>query len=315
MGIKHLNKYLKDNCPKSIHCIHLSELSGKKIVIDTSIYLYKYSGDECLIENFYLMISLFRYYNITPIFIFDGKPPNEKNDLLKQRRENKLSAESEYKLLEQSLSNNMCYSDKQKITSTMDTLKKQFIYITKYQIDKIKQLIGGLGVSYYDAVGEADELCAMLVIKKIVYACLSEDMDMFAYGCTRVLRYLSLTNRNVVIYDLKNCLQELQMSIKEFRQICVLCGTDYDIDNTNDLYKIVKLFKKYKKDLKNNSDFYEWIKFNYIENIDNLSSIYKLFDLINSNINLKLYSKNLKNGQISNEILIPILEEDGFIFP
>ena len=315
MGIKHLNKYLKDNCPKSIHCIHLSELSDKKIVIDTSIYLYKYSGDECLIENFYLMISLFRYYNITPIFIFDGKPPNEKNDLLKQRRENKLSAESEYKLLEQSLSNNMCYSDKQKITSTMDTLKKQFIYITKYQIDKIKQLIGGLGVSYYDAVGEADELCAMLVIKKIVYACLSEDMDMFAYGCTRVLRYLSLTNRNVVIYDLKNCLQELQMSIKEFRQICVLCGTDYDIDNTNDLYKIVKLFKKYKKDLKNNSDFYEWIKFNYIENIDNLSSIYKLFDLINSNINLKLYSKNLKNGQISNEILIPILEEDGFIFP
>jgi len=47
------------------------------------------------------------------------------------------------------------------------------------------------GVSYIDADGEADQLCASLVLKNKVYACLSEDMDLFVYGCPRVLRYLS----------------------------------------------------------------------------------------------------------------------------
>ena len=29
-------------------------------------------------ENMYLMLSIFRYYNVIPIFVFDGKPPPEK---------------------------------------------------------------------------------------------------------------------------------------------------------------------------------------------------------------------------------------------
>ena len=33
--------------------IHISSLSGKKIVIDTSIYLYRFIGDGCLLVNFY----------------------------------------------------------------------------------------------------------------------------------------------------------------------------------------------------------------------------------------------------------------------
>lgn len=86
MGIKNLNKYLQQSCNKSINHIHLSELSGKRIVIDTSIYLYRFMGEGCLLENFYLMISIFRQYNIIPLFVFDGKPPAEKEDMLKQRK-------------------------------------------------------------------------------------------------------------------------------------------------------------------------------------------------------------------------------------
>ena len=38
MGIKNLNRFLLDNCnKKSITKIHLSKLSGKKLVIDVSI--------------------------------------------------------------------------------------------------------------------------------------------------------------------------------------------------------------------------------------------------------------------------------------
>ena len=52
---------------------------------------------------------------------------------------------------------------------------------------------------------EADELCAKLVVKK-AFACLSEDMDMFVYGCPKVLRYLSLLNETVVVYTQKDML-------------------------------------------------------------------------------------------------------------
>ena len=86
MGIKHLNRYLQTNCKTGISKISLNDLRGKKIAIDTSIYLYRFRGEDALLENFYLMISIFREYNITPLFIFDGKPPKEKNNLIKKRK-------------------------------------------------------------------------------------------------------------------------------------------------------------------------------------------------------------------------------------
>lgn len=85
MGIYQLNRYLKSKCRNSIREINLSELRGKVIVIDASIYLYKYAGEQRLIEGMYQLISTLLYYNITPVFIFDGVPPAEKKALLDAR--------------------------------------------------------------------------------------------------------------------------------------------------------------------------------------------------------------------------------------
>ena len=95
MGIRNLNRFLREQCGDEIKLTPLSELSGKKIAIDVSIYLYKFAADGTLVENMYLMLGLFRYYNIIPIFVFDGKPPAEKMDLLQKRRDNKLDARDE----------------------------------------------------------------------------------------------------------------------------------------------------------------------------------------------------------------------------
>ena len=87
MGIKCMNRYLMQYCRNgSIEKKSLSFLSNKKIAIDTSIYLYKYRSQEALHENFYSMISLFHKYNIIPIFVFDGKPPVEKLDALRNEK-------------------------------------------------------------------------------------------------------------------------------------------------------------------------------------------------------------------------------------
>lgn len=83
MGIKYLNRFLRKKCPESIGYIKLNELTGKKIAIDISIYLYKYEADNVLLENIYLMLATFRHHGIIPVFIFDGKPPAEKKNYCK----------------------------------------------------------------------------------------------------------------------------------------------------------------------------------------------------------------------------------------
>jgi len=52
-------------------------------------------------------------------------------------------------------------------------------------------------------------------------------MDLFVYGCPRVLRYMSLVKQNAVCYHMSDILQELHVTQAEFRDICVVAGTDY----------------------------------------------------------------------------------------
>uniref|UniRef100_A0A6C0IUK7 XPG N-terminal domain-containing protein n=1 Tax=viral metagenome TaxID=1070528 RepID=A0A6C0IUK7_9ZZZZ len=325
MGIRHLNKFLRKNCSNSIQYTNVAELSGKKIAVDISIYLYKYEADGLLLENMYLMLSIFRYYNVIPIFIFDGKPPQEKKALLIKRKEDRVQAIEEFDKLKQLLQNTMEYDDKQEIIANMDQLKKQIVQISREKIEKVKQLIRSYGATYYDAPGEADELCASLVIKKQVWACLSEDMDLFVYGCTRVLRYFSLVGHSVVLYDMKGILGELNMTHKEFKEICILSGTDYNL-HVNDASKIIvnldntiKHFNKYKsiKDDTKRISFYEWLHSasDYINDIDLLSKINKMFDLNEEHCNLDIFkSIKIVNGPIRQSEIECIMKEDGFIF-
>ncbi len=324
MGIKNLNRFIRDNCPDSIKCIPFVELSGKKIAIDISIYMYKYVGDGSLVENMYLLLGVLKLYNIIPIFIFDGKPPDEKKALLKKRRNDKKVAEEEYNRLVKNMDDidDMNDDDKQELHVNMDALKKQFVYVTRNQIETVKSMIRAFGHTYFDAPGEADELCALLVIKKRVWACLSEDMDMFVYGCPRVLRYLSLMQKTVVLYEQKSILTDLRISQDEFREICILSGSDYNInmDNKMELYTTLRLFKKYKKyNNDTNINFYTWLENNNNTQIDYeiLYTIKSMFTLVDQHQKegLKVFEQvKIINGTMRLEYIKDILEEDGFIF-
>jgi 5'-3' exonuclease len=328
MGIRNLNRFLREQCADEIRITPLSELSGKKIAIDISIYMYKFASDGALLENIYLMLGMFRYYNITPVFIFDGKPPAEKMELLQKRREDKMEARDEYEKLRASLKLNpdMETSEKQEISNTMDMLKRTFIYISKQQIQNVKELIRAYGATYYDAPGEADELCALLVVKKKVWACMSEDMDMFVYGCPRIIKYLSLLNHTVVLYDLSEILNKLGITQIQLREICILSGTDYNMSSKEKceptLHNTLKLFKKYMKstaeDDNRNNGFYVWLLQNtkYIKDYELLQKINCIFDLTtSSHDNIKIF-ENIKimNSNISAGMIHEILKEDGFFF-
>ena len=380
MGIRMLNKFLQDKCKTSISFINLSELSGKRIAIDISIYLYKFLSENALLENLYLMISIFREHKITPIFVFDGKPPVEKNDTIAFRKKTKRNAREEYYRLKQILdviesdaagvsdsdSNNnnnnnnttvvevdeettvSIPSNSVDIRTMMDKLKKKFVILKSEHIQNAKTLLQAYGMTYIESPGEADMLCAKLVSKNIVYACLSEDTDMFVYGCSRVLRYLSLTSSTTVLYDFQEIIKTLDMTTYEFRQLCIIYGCDYLPKNEKQNYKNTtifdsyKMFKKYKEYYKNivsidrdtidhdtteidedkdtdtdKHDFYEWLlkeNTNMSSYIHEASKIIDLFD-ISSYDNLELYDNvKIMNGPINRKRLIEVMEKENFIF-
>lgn len=322
MGIKYLNSYLQNRCPEAINCLHLSELNGKKIVIDVSIYMYKYETDGLLLENMYLLISIMRYYGIIPIFIFDGKSPTEKKDLIEKRAEVRSTAKAEINILREIIAKGDIkdVEEKQEILATIDQLKKKTTQMNRRKIDKVKTLMRAYGVTYFDAHGEADQLCAMLTIKEKVWACMSEDMDMFVYGCPRVLRYVSLVQHTAVLYDTNCILNNLDMTQTEFSDICILSGTDYNIKESSvNLKNTLRHFYQYRyTNTNNNSNFYDWLinNTNYIGDIKQLQKIHEMFD-IDSEINNQLSTFDnilIDNGPIRQDELENIMGDDGFIF-
>ena len=232
MGIRSLTSLIKQKSSESIETTALYSLSGKKVAIDTSIFLYKslsnyrHNGDYLknkegkivshLVGIFYKTIQ-YLSFGITPIYIFDGKPPIEKKDLLiersKKAEENKILSET--------------------VTDPEEALKheKSSIRVKKHHIDDIKQLLDLMGVSYIHPEGEAEayasELCRIGYVDYVV----TEDMDTLVYGCPRMIRNCldkTIKRKDVVsVISLENVLKNFNMSMEEFIDMCILCGCDY----------------------------------------------------------------------------------------
>lgn len=319
MGIKNLNRFLRDNCSKkAISKKHLSYFKNKVVVVDTSIYLYKFASENALIENMYLFISILKSYKITPIFIFDGKPPPEKRDLLRQRKLEKKDAEQKYNVLQVKLQT-ATDDESKEIIQEMENLKRQIVRIRDEDVQKVKQLMDAYGVNYYDAPGEADRLCAYLLKVGKAWACMSDDMDMFLYGCPYVMRNLSLMNHTVIVYDKEIILNELDMSEKQFCEIMVLSGTDYNINSNTCLTETIKWYYEYMKyvaKMDNPYGFYVWLIKNtkYITDYKKLLNIYQIFQF-NNNTELENWGNiDIVEKPINNDALKEIMGKEGFVF-
>ncbi len=230
MGIHLLQTFITSRNDRSIKEMHLREFANKKITIDISIYLYRFKEKGNLIENMYSMCSIFRYYNIHPLFIFDGKHLKNKNETVRKRKNRKKQAKEMFVSLKQKL-HTFTGNDRINMESKLDQLRKQFITVTKDDIKRVKELFDAYGMTYISAIREADELCG--AFKNEVYACLTEDTDIMAYGCKRIFRYFSLMKHTVVVYNMDSIRNNLNMNLCDFQELCVCAGNDYISSNRN----------------------------------------------------------------------------------
>lgn len=308
MGIRLLNTLIKNSCGNIIRQKHLSNFYNKKIVIDISIYAWRYLSDNVLIEKIYLMCLLFKYYHIIPIFIFDGKSPIEKKNTILERKQKREGAREKLEYIKNQI--NMGFLEEEEQRSVLSKLKKQSVNLTLDHINILKNLIHSMGYTYIEAEGEADVLCAQLCLNNDVFACLSEDTDMFAYQCPHIIRYISLTKHSVLFYDLKHIISELNLTKEEFNIICMLSGNDYA--KSKNVYYYYNKIIKFKK-IRN------WGKLTFIEWLQ-LKKFIDVDDIINYENNLKMYTLEKKAGKIqfnrqrNNVLLKEILKNDNFLF-
>jgi 5'-3' exonuclease len=303
MGIKLLQKFLKEKKADTQE-LHLRSLYGKKIAVDVGIYLYRFKAAGLLIENMYLMCSLFKYYNIHPVFVFDGWALDIKRKTLDKRK--KLRAEAKMEM--DMLVNKNRFRDKEKIKD----LKKKTTCVIKSDYDNVKEFLDAYGMTYITAKREADEVCAALCNKNKTWACLTEDTDIMAYGCRRVLRYFSLVKHNAILYDMDNILSKLGLSFNDFKELCVCSGNDY-IETNRNIFYYYDLFKAY-----DGNSFMNWLLDNrYIS----IQEYYERKDIVNLYL-MKSYNPFedipyvvIKNKKVKKQSLIKILKSARFIFP
>ena len=316
MGIQGLNKHIQNNCYKAINKITLLKLKNKTIVIDASIYMYKFLTSGNLIEGIYSMVSMLQYYNITPIFIFDGKMPDEKYDTLSERKEYRENALTNYNSLIEEYKTS---KNKKKLYEEIVILKRQCVKLTNNNILDTKNLLKAMGVLYYQSQSEADIICVELVNQDIAYACMSDDTDMFVYGCKRVLRYFSLQMENCILYNYNMILDELNLTNDEFKIICIASGTDYNKKKDNYLSKTLNYYKIFKEGYNNQDNknkAIEFLKFlvytvKYIE-MDTFTQIYNMFQL--SDHDLSYVYNDISIVKPNKKQLKEILVNNSFIY-
>ena len=257
MGINNLHKFLKKHCENVYKETHISKYAFKKIAIDTSLYMYKYKacfGDGWL-TAFINLVATLRKNNIHCIFIYDNGCPPEKIQEREERNAHKEKLEDKAGEIERDIDlfyqtneitpllksisqkdtpdkvKRLLSGNKFNITDIEKYLKKvksQIIYVSENDFKITRDLFDILGIPYANAVLEAEKTCAQLCYEGKVDAVLSEDTDVLAYNTPVFLTKFNSSSDTCCEINIKEILETIDMTYQQFRDLCIMCGTDYN---------------------------------------------------------------------------------------
>lgn len=153
--------------------------------------------------------------NIKAIWVFDGKPPEAKRDELRRRKEKKDKAKG-------------AAEEAKEMGQTAQELKmqKMNIRVTDKMIKDTKNMLTLLGQIVVEAPAEAEAQCAEIVKAGKADMVYTGDMDVLTFGANKMLRRFSKDGTFVLI-NLQKVLDGFDMNMKEFIDLCILCGCDY----------------------------------------------------------------------------------------
>lgn len=235
MGIHGLTKLLGDAAPAALRGHGFETYFGRRVAIDASMHIYQFlivvgrQGDQVLtneagevtahLQGMFMRTARLLQAGIKPVYVFDGKPPEMKGGELQKRLQKRAEAEAELKAAREA-------GDQERV----EKLSKRTQRATRAQSEQCKRLLRLMGVPVVQATCEAEATCARMQAAGRVYAVSTEDMDALTFGTLRLARHMmapASQKKDVLEFSLEAALRELQLSMPEFIDLCILMGCDY----------------------------------------------------------------------------------------
>lgn len=165
--------------------------------------------------------------NITPVYVFDGKPPAFKMETLEKRRQVRENAAAEY--------------ERAVKEGDSESARKYAMASSKvdaYVKDSAKELLTALGIPWIQAPSEGEAQSAFMTQRGDVTYAVSQDYDSLLFGCETLVRNVTISGKRrirgkvISVYPerlvLADTLAKLELTREELVQAALLIGTDYN---------------------------------------------------------------------------------------
>ena len=223
MGIPLLNKYIREHSD-SVNQTTIDAIKGLTIAIDINNYLYRIvninHGD--IIENTELFCCLLKEYEVTPLFVFDGKTPEYKKPLIEKRKQKMVALRNKLDILQKIQASNTTVSHNDNLTNTIECLKDRTKKVSYKQINAVKAFLIKEGYTVLTSANEkeADDICVSLINNDAVDAIMSDDMDFVGKCCKLVVRVFDQNKKTCCLYHNESILKDLKMTKESFCKMC-----------------------------------------------------------------------------------------------
>ncbi|XP_072546647.1 exonuclease 1 [Salminus brasiliensis] len=226
MGIQGLLQFLKD----ASEPVHVKKYKGQAVAVDTYCWLHKgaFSCAEKLAKGeptdqyvSYCMkfVDMLLSFGVKPILVFDGRNLPSKREVEKARRERR----------ETNLQKGKQLLREGKLAEARDCFTR-CVNVTPSMAHEVIKAARTRGVDCVVAPYEADAQLAFLNKSGLAQAIITEDSDLLAFGCKKVILKMDKQGNGLEIEQchLGRCRSLGDVFTEEkFRYMCILSGCDY----------------------------------------------------------------------------------------
>ena len=228
------------------HPTSLEALRGRSIAVDGNLELYQFLSimrtrdgrplqDSSGRITSHLNGLIFRTtrliadYDIRPMFVFDGPPPELKWEEIRKRRAAREKSEREYEVA-------VAAGD----TATAWSKAVMSSRLTRPMVEEAKTLLTFLGIPWVQAPSEGEAQAAFLARRGDVWAAGSKDYDSLLFGAPRLVRFLAVASSEFLpsvgrsrtvppeVLDLEENLSALRLTRDQLIDVAILVGTDFN---------------------------------------------------------------------------------------
>ncbi|MET1127825.1 MAG: flap endonuclease-1 [Thermoproteota archaeon] len=233
--------------PEAVKTLELAALRGKVVAIDAYNALYQFlsairqpDGTPLMDSRgritshlsglFYRTVN-FMEHGVKVVYVFDGKPPEMKQQEIERRRRARSEAAAKY--------------EEAKARGDIEAARRYAqaaSRLTDEMVSDAKRLLEAMGVPYVQAPAEGEAQAAHLTRRGDAWAAGSQDYDSLLFGSPRLVRNLAITGRRKLprkdvyvevkpeLIELEVLLKSLGITREQLVALGILVGTDYNPD-------------------------------------------------------------------------------------